>query len=303
VSRRDRPRDHRGVKVGYVQRVSEHISVETGYHGSNNGVLDAGNGELVLFDAPQLPTDARQWAARVGALGVPLYLINTDHHPDHTVGNRWLGGVVVAHRGTRERLLADPPSVEYLSNLFGALDEHAVPLMRGYRPRLPEVTFDQRLDLWAGERPVQLLHAPGHTANTIMAYVPDEGVLFTGDNICEASLPAFVDASVGDFFDAIDLAETLPFEQLVPGHGKVSGRDVLERYRNLGRELVGRVARARERGDTRAECGESIRYEDHIHRDLDGLPDYPADLVDTFQRASIEKIFDDLQSDPSLADR
>jgi cyclase len=287
-----------------VDEVTARVHVEIGFNGSNNGFLDAGNGELVLIDAPQLPTDAIRWAAEVARYGSPRYLINTDHHPDHTVGNRWLEGVVVAHSVTRQRLRDDPPSVDYLRDLFSVLDEEAAALLDGYSPRLPEVTFDDRLELWVGDREAQLFHAPAHTMNTIMVWIPEEGVLFTGDNVCEASLPAFVDSTIAGFFDAIDLAASLPFEHLVPGHGKVSGREILEHYRELGRELVGRVARMRESGATREECGAQIRYEDRIHSNIGPrLADYPAELVDTFQRGSVVKIYDELEQDPSLRER
>lgn len=287
-----------------MQRVSDRVHVEVGYHGSNTAVLDGGFGELVLVDAPQLPTDARHWAEVVAAFGTPRYLVNTDHHPDHTVGNRWLGGTLVAHTGTRQRLASEPPPLEYLLRLFAVLDADAVPMLDGYEPRLPEITFNERLELWVGDRHIELVHAPAHTANTIMAYVPDEGVLFTGDNVCESSLPAFVDSCLHGFFDALDLAASLAFEHLVPGHGRVAGRELLTRYREWGREVIGRVSDARARGASREECGATIRYDDRIHRDLgNGLADYPPDLVDTFQRASIEKIFDELERDPSLRDR
>lgn len=287
-----------------MEQISDRVWVETGYHGSNNGLLDAGNGELVLFDAPQLPTDAKHWATVVGQFGRPRYLINTDHHPDHTVGNRWLAGTIVAHRDTRRILADEAPSVAYLRDLFTGLDADAAALLDDYEPRLPEVTFGHQLELWVGDRTVQLFHAPAHTQNTVMAYIPAERVLFAGDNICEASLPAFVDSTVAGFFDAIDLAESFPFERLVPGHGQVAGRELLDRYRNLGRDLFARVAEAQKRGLSRSECGASIRYEDRIHLNVGpGLADYPAELVDSFQRGSVERIYDELALDPSLAAR
>lgn len=286
-----------------MHSITEHVYVEVGYNGSNNGVLDTGGGDLILVDAPQLPADALEWAGTVADLGTVRYLINTDHHLDHTVGNGWLGGLLVAHEGTRQRLAHDAPTREQLRSLFHTLGPNSVPLLDGYRPRLPEITFDRRLDLWLGDRRVALIHAPGHTANTIFVHLPDDGVLFTGDNVCEAGLPAFGDASVRDFFDAIDLATSLPFDYLVPGHGKVSGRDVLVGYRELGRALVRRVADAQARGASRAECAEEIRYEDRIHRNVDAHPDYPEAYIEQLQRSSIEKIYDDLAAHPELRHR
>jgi cyclase len=286
-----------------MKRISDRVYVEVGFHGSNVGALDGGSGELVLIDAPQLPLDAQRWSSAVAALGTPRFLVNTDHHPDHTIGNRWLAGTVVAHRRTRARLVAEPPALDYLTSLFSKIGPDSVALLDGYKPRLPEVTFDERLELWVGDRHVVLIHAPGHTENTIFVHLPDDGVLFTGDDVCEASLPAFVDTNLSDFFSALDLAESLPFEHLVPGHGEVSDRGLLQHYRELARELIRRIATAVDAGASRDDVGATIRYTDRIHVDVGDHPDYPADLVDHFQRLSVERIYDDLSRDPSLRSR
>jgi cyclase len=285
----------------FVLQLSARIHVETGHRGSNQGIVGAAGGDLVLIDAPQLPADAVAWARTVAALGTARYLVNTDHHPDHTIGNRWLPGTVVAHRGTRERLASHAPAPAYLRRLIGALDPPSLPLLDGYRVRLPELTFADRLDLWVGDRLVELHHAPGHTASTILAWVPQEGVLFTGDAVCESGLPGFSDARLPDVLAAIDRAATFPFEHLVPGHGAVGGPEVLHAFRDRVSALVAEVASARARGDDRARCAATIRYSDPIHGPSASGPGFPPDLVEAFQRASIERIFDDLEADPSLA--
>lgn len=286
-----------------LRRLTDRVLVETQHLGSNNGIVEGGDGTLALVDAPHRPTDAIAWASTVAAHGTARWLINTDHHPDHTIGNRWVPGTVVSHRITRERLVQGAPTRDYLRDLFAVIDEDAVPLVDDYEVRLADVTFDDAMELYAGDRRLSLVHAPGHTINTILVHVPDEGVLFTGDDVCNLGLPAFLDATVPNFFAAIDRAAAFDFEHLVPGHGEPGGRELLDRYREWGRELVGRVADAQERGETREQCSDRIRFEDLIHADTGGSPGYPADLVEHFQRRSIERVFDDLQGDPSLRDR
>jgi cyclase len=286
-----------------LRRLTERVSVETAHLGSNNGIVEGGDGSLALIDAPHRPTDAIAWARDVRDLGVPRLLVNTDHHPDHTIGNRWLPGTVVAHRLTRERLEQAAPTREYLLDLFAVIDPEAVGLVDEYEVRLPEVTFEQSLTLHVGDRRLECQHVPGHTANTIFVNVPQEGVLFTGDDVCNLGLPAFLDASVAAFFDALDQAASVDFQYLVPGHGEPGGRELIDRHRALGRELVGRVADAREHGSTRDECGNQIRYEDLIHAAIGNAPAYPEVLIEHFQRASIERIYDDLDSDPALRGR
>ena len=286
-----------------LRPITSRVRVETAHLGSNNGIVDCGAGDLVLVDAPHRPTDAIRWAKTVAAVGTVRYLVNTDHHPDHTIGNRWLPGDVVAHDLTRRRLVRDAPSREYLRDLFAVIDPEAVPLVDAYEVRLADVTFSSSLTLHVGDRRLELVHAPGHTANTILVHVPDEGVLFTGDDVCNLGLPAFLDATVERFFDAIDRAAAFDFEHLVPGHGEPGGRELLDRHRDLGRELVGRVAEAQAAGETRAQCSDRIRFEDLIHAATPEARGYPAHLVEHFQRRSIERIFDDLVTAPALRDR
>jgi cyclase len=278
-------------------RVSDRIHVETGHRGSNQGVVGAAGSELLLVDAPQLPADAVRWARRVAELGDVRHLVNTDHHPDHTIGNRWLPGTVVAHRGTRERLVHHAPSLPYLRELIGTLDPPSVPLLDGYAVRPPQLTFADRLDLSLGDLAVQLHHVPGHTANTIVAWVPDEGVLFTGDTVCEEGLPGFSDARLAEVFTALDTVAAFSAQTIVPGHGAVGGPDLVDAFRDRVRSLVAEVAAARARGDDRDRCAATIRYPDPIHAG------FPPDLADAFQRASIERLFDDLEEDPGLAGR
>lgn len=286
-----------------LQQITDRVHVETQHLGSNNGIVDGSRGELLLIDAPHRPTDAQRWATTVAGFGTPRFLVNTDHHPDHTIGNRWLPGLVVSHELTRSRLVEAAPTREYLRDLFAVIDPAAVPLVDDYEVRLADVTFSDRLELFVGDVHATLHHTPGHTVNTVMVHLADDGVLFTGDNVCNLGLPAFLDASVSRFFSAIDAAEALEFDHLVPGHGEPGGRELLARYRDWGREVVGRVADARDRGQTRDECAARIRFEDLIHAGIGETPGYPDDLVEYFQRRSIEQIFDDLESEPSLRDR
>jgi cyclase len=285
------------------QQVSARVYVETGRLGSNTGIVVGAAGRLVLIDAPHKPTDAQRWADEVAAFGRVAYLVHTDHHPDHVVGNAWLGGIVVAHHGTRRRLRDEPLGRDYLTRLFDVIDPPAVADERAYTPRLPEVTFDRRLTLHLEDLNVELHHVPGHTANTIAGVVPEEGVIFTGDNVCPAGLPSFQDSTVASWFDALDYLETFEFEHLVGGHGEVTGPEAIALYREEGRAVIGQIAQGMEQGKSRDELVATVRFPDRLHTSTAHYVGYPDHLVEVFQRRSVERIFDDLSADWSLAAR
>jgi cyclase len=285
-----------------LQQVSAHVHVETAKLGSNNSIVVGAEG-LALVDTPHRATDAIAWRKVADGFGTTRFVVNTDHHPDHTIGNFWQGGEVVSHRGTRERLLHEAPDHEYLARLFARIDPDAVALLDTYRVRVPTVVFSDRLDLHLGDVHLELTFQPGHTANSLIAYLPEDGVVFTGDIVCEAGLPSFQDSRLWDWFDAIEAVASYDFDVLVPGHGEVADRSVLERYRDWGREVVGRVADAIARGADREQASAEIRFPDNIHVDTEDYVGYPDDLIEMFQQRSIARIYDDLRERPDLSAR
>lgn len=285
-----------------LHQITSRVHVEVGHLGSNNSII-VGNDGLILVDSPHRPTDAIRWNETVSRFGRTRFVVNTDHHPDHTIGNFWQGGEVVAHRGTRERLLTEPPSDDYLRELFSRIDPEAVPWVDDYTVRVPNVVFSERLDLHVGGVSLELTFRPGHTANSLLAWFPGDAVIFSGDIVCEAGLPSFQDSRLVDWFDAVDAVAQYDFEYLVPGHGEVADRAVVDRYRQLGREVVANVAAAIAAGHTREQACDEIRFEDNIHVDTEHYVGYPDSLVEMFQRRSISRIYDDLIDDPRLANR
>ena len=191
------------------QRISPRVIVETGNYGSNNSIIDGGDG-VILVDSPHRLSDAVAWRDYVATIGAVRFIVNTDHHPDHTIGNFVMPGEVVSHAETRRRLLTEAPSMEYLTSLFEMLDPEGLPLLEGYSVRVPNVVFDSRLTLHLADATVELTYQPGHTRNSIIAYLPEDRIVFSGDIVCEAGLPSFQDSRITDWFDALDVVDTAP---------------------------------------------------------------------------------------------
>ena len=68
--------------------IDSNILVETEFLGSNNSIVCTPEG-VVCIDSPHRPSDAMAWRRVAEGCGEVLYLLNTDHHPDHTIGNYW----------------------------------------------------------------------------------------------------------------------------------------------------------------------------------------------------------------------
>ena len=84
----------------------------------------------------------------------------------------------------------------------------------------PTLTFRQRMTLYLGARRVELHHiGRAHTAGDIIAYVPDENVVFSGDIVEYKSACYCGDAHFTDRPDTLVRLEHLRADALVPGRG------------------------------------------------------------------------------------
>lgn len=149
-------------------------------------------------------------------------LVNTHHHPDHTNGNGLIGArTIIAQARCRDELaeiLGPPPPGVFEPVHWGQIE-----------PRLPNVAFNERLTLHAGEHRIELIHfgLPAHTTNDLIAWLPDHGVLFAGDLAFNGSTPFALSGSVSGWLETMAQLAELSAEIVVPGHGPVGGPELL----------------------------------------------------------------------------
>ncbi len=199
------------------ERVSDNVYVFTSekYAQVTASAIVTSAGVIVIDTLP-FPDESRQMAAsiaRVNRAGT-RYVILTHYHADHTYGTFLFPEAnVVAHARCRELL-------EQLG--IPALEEAKVrePELEAVTIRLPDVTFDEgEIALQLGGKVVRLIHAPGHTRDSIVVYLEDERVLFASDTVMPA--PSIVDGDLEAFKAFLRKVAELPIENLVQGHGEV----------------------------------------------------------------------------------
>lgn len=281
--------------IAPLRAVGKGTWASLGKLGSNNGIVETTEG-TVLIDVPHKPTDAVALAEILNDRAAVTWIVHTDHHIDHTLTNGFFPGTVVAHELTHRRLKQDMPSAAFVDNLLATLDPNGRPLMPRYPERVPTVVFSQGLGLRLGDTQVDLLALPGHTPNTIGVYLPDEGVLFSGDAVSGMGLPSFQESSFRAWKASIEFVLSLEFDTLVPGHGDVGNRETALRFREQIDELVGRVDAARKAGIPIDDAVEEIRFDDRIHVTTPDYEGYPASMIEEFQRRSVRSIYLELQA-------
>lgn len=282
-----------------MEQIARNVFAETDFFGSNDSMIVTSEG-VVLIDSPFRPTDALRWRGEIEARGKPIYLIDTDDHVDHTLGNPFLGGKIIAHDETRRKMAGaiPPPSNEVLMSVLAANDPAGSVLMGEYVRPLPEITVSDRMTLHLGTTVLELMHFKGHTRNGLMAYLPHERILFSGDNVCEGSLPTFKEAYLPEWFETLEYILKMEIDVIVPGHGRLATKDTARCFRDDMRALVAEVMTEIDRGLTREAIAEKVRYEDLIHTGNSVCPGYPPHMLEDFQRKSIGRIYDEILAVP-----
>jgi glyoxylase-like metal-dependent hydrolase (beta-lactamase superfamily II) len=127
------------------------------------------------------------------------------------------------------------------------------------RVTLPTMTFDRRLVLHRGGREVQLLFlGRAHTAGDVVAYIPSERVIATGD-LMHGLLPYMGDGFPDEWPVTLRALEALEFDRVIPGHGSVQeGKSVLLEFRGYVEEISERVTRGVERGQPLDELQKAV---------------------------------------------
>jgi glyoxylase-like metal-dependent hydrolase (beta-lactamase superfamily II) len=116
-----------------------------------------------------------------------------------------------------------------------------------YPPNPPTRTFTDELTLRVGSHKFHCIHLPGHTSPQTAVHVPEEGVLFTGDNVFCRSKTFIQEADPWDWLAALHWIERLDVEVIVPGHGEPCDRGyvaeqarILERWLDAVQRMVDR---------------------------------------------------------------
>jgi cyclase len=208
--------------VEVADGVYAYVQAPGGWCLSNAGVVVGADGAVVIDTlaterrSRQLRTTVERLAGDRAA-GPARTLVNTHHHGDHSFGNHVFGpaATVVAHDQAR-REMADTAMA--LTGLWPDVDWGRVEL------RLPTLTFPDRITLHLDERPVELIHVgPAHTTNDVVAWLPDDGVLFAGDVVLGGCTPFNLMGSIEGALAAVERLRRLGATTVVGGHGPVSG--------------------------------------------------------------------------------
>lgn len=250
-----------------MQQLTPNVTVETQWV-SGSAVLASCNTSfvttaqgIVMIDAPMEPVNALKWRDIMAEKGELLYLINTEFHADHTMGNHFFPVPVIAHEETRNWFEFGWGPFEDARQKVLERYPDSGPLIEDYQLRLPSITFDESLTLHLGDHTIELIHLPGHTPGQTCVHVPREGVVFTGDNFTNALQPSLSECLPLEWLESVDRLLDLDADAYVPGHGEVGDKKAVREFAAFLRHCVDTVGEAIEKGMGKAEAVETIDLE------------------------------------------
>jgi cyclase len=230
------------------------------------GFVATSRGAL-LVDAFTLPADgaALYQAARETA-GQVAGLVYTHEHGDHFVGSSGFPRdlLVLASQATA-------------TGLRGIVERNAAYIReQGLDLRLPTVEFagatrpgaaepgaaepGARVVLpWEPE--VVLVELGGHTRGSTVVHVPSEDTVFTGDLVFATGLPWVGDADLDRWVAAMSQIESWNPARVIPGHGPVSGPEILVGHRDWLERFAGRLGELRADGASAGEVLDRLAAE------------------------------------------
>jgi cyclase len=162
------------------------------------------------------------------------FVLDTHHHGDHAYGNCvWAkeGAKIVAHRNAARLLLTNGPK-QWADASKDRKD------LRENELKQADIQFDDKHVLDDGSQRVEFLHfGHSHTAGDAVAYLPNQKILCTGDACVNGAFNYMGHANTASWIKCLEGMDKLDIDLICPGHGKVTGKELLAKENRYLAEL------------------------------------------------------------------
>jgi cyclase len=276
-----------------MQQLTQDVYAETSVRGANVGFVVTGEG-VVLIDSPMVPSEARWWREQIAAITDQeiVYLINTDHHRGHVLGNQYLSSKVIAHELAWKEMKSYGDSFrQRLINRFIKDDEHEVAAeFENLKIILPCVTFTNRMTLHKGDKTIRLIHVGGHTPASSLVHVVEDSVLFTGDVVVNNRHPFIGHGNSKDWLNALTFIRKLKVDTIVPGHGEICDRETLDMLSEYIRRMRAQVRTLYRAGRSKTETGSRVDLLNFFP-----VPDKNRQRIRKRFKASVGRVYEEIK--------
>ena len=263
-----------------------------GFFNSNSMVV-VNEADVIVVDSHITPGTGRQLIADIRRITEkPIsVLVNTHFHYDHAHGNQVFEGArIIGHEFTRMKMAGAPLEEHTFAGHVGRLGagidglraqlaelaeedgerrgeletrlanlEAHLADVKETAPVAPNVTLNERITLYRGEREIQVVFCGrAHTGGDVVVYLPNERLVFTGDMMLGG--PSWLgDGFVDEWPATLENLKSLDFDLILPGHGpKFTDRGRIDLVQDYYRALWADVVALRSEGKTAAEAATAV---------------------------------------------
>src|SRR5215469_4250382 len=208
-------------------------------------------------------------AAKIGTL------VNTHSNGDHCFGNELVTGAeIIASKACAEEMrhdggagrLADfkrnaaqmGDSGAFFAEIFAPFE------FDGINVAMPTVTFERELTRKVGNKTVCLIEVgPAHTAGDVLAYLPADRVIYTGDILFINGHPIIWAGPVENCIKACQMMMELDIETVVPGHGPITNKKGVAALKGYLEYITGEARKRYDAGMPIADAARDISLSDY----------------------------------------
>lgn len=233
------------------------LAHESGF--SVNAGFVAGDGETLIIDSAFNYLSAQTilgYAKASAPKNKIKYLVNTEIHFDHTLGNsvfKKIGAEIVACNKTAYNTYVDIGWIinrmnETLSSEFRDQKDSnkGGKFFANTTICNPDRFIERDTSLNVGGIKVELIMTPGHTDTNISVYIPEERVIYVGDLIYSKYIPTlrFGNHKLWELWiRSLEKLKKMDIEILVPGHGLICRNgEIYEEIERHTKFLTGAIA-------------------------------------------------------------
>lgn len=199
----------------------------------NNNLVIIGNKGVILVDSGSHRAVGEHIGKAIAQLtSKPVtHILVTHHHGDHHLGSIAFSDAQVISSSNCAKEIADNGRgmVSFMSRVTSLS-------LGDTKPVTPQKTVasESRQDMQIDGIKLELI-APqtAHTHGDLMVWLPEDGILATGDILVHAINPSFRDGNLKKWIAVVDDVLKLPVQTVMPGHGALMQPKDVADFRTL----------------------------------------------------------------------
>ncbi len=184
------------------------------------------------------------------------YVFDTHYHGDHADGNAIytkMGAMAIASENS-QKLFETKGLTGFRKSQMDKPGEYG-----SLNYEQPSLLFPRKLVIDDGTQRVELLHfGHAHTAGDAVAWLPNEGILFSGDACVNGAFNYTGDSDTESWIGVLTQMQDLPINTIAPGHGEKSDKELIAKQKRYFVELRQYIQQAIDDGKTLEEIKASI---------------------------------------------